>query len=79
MIEFFDKSVETFESSTKLKQIKQIDKRWETTEIGRSFSIPINKANLAQLRHKCWAVKKKSGKHFRAVQHENCYEIGRLK
>ncbi len=78
MTEFF-KVDETFESSTKLKQIrKPIDRRWETTEIGRSFSIPLNEANLAALRHKCWVMGKKLGKRFRVVQHETCYEVGRI-
>lgn len=77
MVEFFE-TPKIFESSPKMKQTKQIDRRWETIEIGQSFSIPLNEANLAQLRNKCWVMGKKLGKRFRALQYENCYEIGRI-
>ena len=78
MTEFFETDP-TFESSPKLKQIrKPVDRRWETTEVGRSFKIPLNETNLAALRHKCWAMGKKLNKRFRAVQWESCYEVGRI-
>ena len=78
MTEFFEVKP-IFESSDKLKQVKKpVDRRWETTEVGRSFEIPLSETNLAALRHKCWAMGKKLNRKFRAVQWENCYEVGRL-
>jgi hypothetical protein len=70
---------EIFESSPKLKQVRQIDRRWETIESGQSFAIPLDDAKIDNLRSKCWAMGKKLNKRFRVVKHETCYEIGRIK
>lgn len=75
----FRKLSEIFESSPKLKQVRQLDRRWETVEVGQSFAIPLEAhVSLNNLRSKCWAMGKKLNKRFRVVQHETCYEVGRI-
>ena len=67
-----------FESSERAKKINQIDRRWETLEIGRSFSIEHNQIAIANLRNRAWYNGRKLGKRFRVVQHETCYEVARI-
>ena len=69
---------EIFDSSEKLLNVRQDDKIWETLEIKKSFTVPLEQAKLANLRTKCWSMGKKLNKKFRVVQHDNCYEIGRI-
>ena len=76
MVEFFEVPT-VFESSPEMKQERQIDRHWEIIEIGQSFTIPLDQANLIGLRHKCWYMGKKLGKRFRVIQRHNCFEIGR--
>lgn len=67
-----------FQSSDKLKQMRQIDRRWETIEIGQSFIIPLNEIKLATLRAKAVNKGNRLNKRFRVIRHENCYEVGRI-
>ena len=78
MVEFFEVK-DVFPASDKLRQVRKIDRRWETIDVWQSFTIPLDAhVSLNNLRSKCWAMGKKLNKRFRVVQHETCYEVGRI-
>ena len=66
------------DKARELASDRQIDRRWETVEIGHAFAIPLDQAKLANLRTKASTMGKRLEKVFVVVQHETCYEIGRI-
>ena len=69
--------VKDFPSSERALRISEVDRRWETLEIGRSFSIDSSQLALHNLRNKAWRMGKKLNKRFRVVDHKTCYEVAR--
>ena len=72
-------NMKDFPSSERALKIGQIDRRWETLEIGRSFAIECDPLSLPNLRNKAWRMGKKLNKRFRVIDHKkDGYEVARV-
>ena len=77
--------MEIFESSPKIKEVpKKFGKEgkypWKELKIGQSFAIN-DKASitLISLRSLAYKTGERIKVKFRVIEHENCYEVGRVK
>lgn len=68
-----------FPSSEDLKKskVRIPDRRWETCEVGFSFTIPLDEYKFENLQNKAWRMGNKLGRKFQVRQHHTCYKVGR--
>lgn len=67
-----------FPSSPELTASGKYNFPWDTIECGQSFAVPKDEIKLLTLRPMATAKGKKLNKKFRVVEHDDCYEVGRL-
>lgn len=75
--------MQIFKSSEKLtnpepKQAKR-NWPWNTLECGQSFAVPKTEIKKETLRPLCSLKGKELNKKFRMTEHDECYEVGRVK
>lgn len=74
---------QTFKSSAKAAQSRRSPNKrdwpWDTIECGHSFRVELHEIKPQTLRPICSIKGRELGKKFRMIQHENCYEVARVK
>lgn len=62
----------------KFRNISNRNWPWNLLDCGQSFAVQKDEIKFKTLRSICSIKGKQFGKRFKAVEHDNCYEVGRI-